>query len=468
MLFNSPQFFLLLFVTLFLYYLPALRKLQIYTLIGAGFVFYGSHKPILVLLLLTSIALNIITSYQIATQKNRATQRLYATVGVVLNLALLAFFKYAGMLSLTFLPKESPVVNFLTSIPLPIGISFFTFQGISLVVDTFKSQDNSLFRNIKPTSHTVETTLFIAFFPHAIAGPIVKAHDFYPQIKTKFFREIPFEPAFKALVIGFFLKTVLADNLKDETFWISFPQFQGLSSLNLIFLLIGYSSQIFADFAGYSLIAIGVARLFGYELTQNFNFPYISRSFAEFWQRWHISLSSFLREYLYIPLGGNRKGKFRTYLNLMIVMGLGGLWHGAAWSYLVWGMFHGVALAIERLLDDALKVKIRHWSLQMLQICFVYTAVTLAWLLFKLPEFSQVIAYFIAIAHNAHKAVDYQKINVVVFYSLFVLFYHLYYLFISKYPQSKVRQIEPYLYGVCLFLIITNSGSTGEFIYFQF
>jgi alginate O-acetyltransferase complex protein AlgI len=131
-------------------------------------------------------------------------------------------------------------------------------------------------------------------------------------------------------------------------------------------------------------------------------------------------------------------------------------------------MFHGVALAIERLLDDALKLKIRHWSLQMLQICFVYTGVTLAWLLFKLPEFSQVIEYFIAIGNNAHKVVDYSKINVVVFYSLFVLFYHLYYLFIKKYPQSKVRQIEPYMYGACLFMIITNSGSTGEFIYFQF
>ena len=146
----------------------------------------------------------------------------------------------------------------------------------------------------------------------------------------------------------FFKKWLVADNLKDITYWISYPFFQNLSSLTLITLLTGYSAQIFADFAGYSLIAIGVAELFGYHLPQNFNFPYISKSFSEFWTRWHISLSSWLKEYLYFSLGGNRKGKGRTYLNLLIVMFLGGLWHGAAWSFAVWGLWHGTALVIER------------------------------------------------------------------------------------------------------------------------
>lgn len=200
------------------------------------------------------------------------------------------------------------------------------------MLDVFREKKSNS-KRIVPASlreHAGRTILFISFFPHLIAGPILKANDFYPQISHKKFNQINWERSFKTLVLGYFFKMVVADNLMDFTSSIIYPEYQ--SSLTLLAMLFGYSFQIFADFAGYSLIAIGLAKLFGYNLMENFNFPYISSSFKEFWKRWHISLSTFLMEYLYFPLGGNRKGKVRTYINIMTTMILGGLWHGAAWS----------------------------------------------------------------------------------------------------------------------------------------
>ena len=188
-------------------------------------------------------------------------------------------------------------------------------------------------------------------------------------------------------------------SLKDQTFSIVYPYFEGQSSLTLIVMLFGYSIQIFADFAGCSLIAIGVARLFGYKLKENFNFPYISSSFAEFWRRWHISLSSFLKEYLYIPLGGNKKGRLRTYINLMTTMVLGGLWHGGAWSYAIWGAFHGVLLVIERVFKKSDNSK-NYQFIYYIKTIFVFSCITFAWLLFKLPDINHVIHYLISIKNN--------------------------------------------------------------------
>ena len=240
--------------------------------------------------------------------------------------------------------------------------------------------------------HFRNTALFKSFFPYLVAGPIVKAHEFYPQIEAKNLQDIAWETAFRCLVVGYFLKMVVADNLKDATFWIEYPHFLRHSSVGLLALLFGFSMQIFADFAGYSLIAIGLGHLFGYNLPTNFNFPYLSRSFSEFWKRWHISLSTWLRDYLYFPLGGNRKGKIRTYLNLFIVMFLGGLWHGASWKYAVWGSFHGLALAVERLFRNKINLP-RHWVLDSLRVLVVFSFVTFAWLLFRLPTLKQVYDY---------------------------------------------------------------------------
>jgi alginate O-acetyltransferase complex protein AlgI len=363
------------------------------------------------------------------------------------------------------------VGHFLIMMPLPIGISFFTFQGITLVVEVFREQRSEALgagkqRLIATTfaQHLRNTMLFKSFFPTLVAGPIVKAHEFYPQIQPKTFRGIRWEDAFRALVVGYFLKMVIADNLKDSTFWIAYPHFLHLSSLTLAALLFGFSMQIFADFAGYSLIAIGLGHLFGYSLPRNFDFPYLASSFSEFWRRWHISLSTWLKEYLYIPLGGSRHGEFRTYLNLFIVMFLGGLWHGAAWSYAIWGSFHGLALAAERLCKDWIRLP-RNRLVQALQVLAVFSFVTLAWLLFKLPNITEAAAYFRAILTN-RLTEDFALIASVIVFSAPVVAYYAWHL--MKRRWRAVNRAEFLVLGMLVAGIVLNSGSAQKFIYFQF
>lgn len=469
MLFTSLPFLVLFFITFAIYYLPYLRKHQVSILVIASLFFYAYDEPWFTLLLLFSASINILTSYYVVygNQKNR---KLIAVSGIVLNLAGLAFFKYSPLISQTLFSADSSVGHFLLKIPLPIGISFFTFEGISLVIDVWRDKKEDKTTTLVTPSlarHAQRTLFFISFFPHLIAGPILKAHDFYPQIAEKNFRNIAWESAFKTLITGYFLKMVVADNLKNFTFWIAYPYFEAYSTIDLCTMLFGYSIQIFADFAGYSLIAIGLAKLFGYDFQTNFYFPYISTSFKEFWKRWHISLSTFLMQYLYIPLGGNRKGKFRTYLNLLLTMVLGGLWHGAAWSYATWGLFHGGMLAIERLVNDNVKIKLPK-SVLILKGLFVFIMVTLAWLLFKLPDFSHVIKYFQAMGNNITNQGN-VKLNMYIFlYSFPVIVYHLFYLYKESKLITIIRSKEYVVYAILLFFIATNSGISGSFIYFQF
>jgi alginate O-acetyltransferase complex protein AlgI len=475
MLFNSIPFAILVAITFAIYYLPFMRRHQVIVLVVASFVFYAYERSILLLLLLASILINVVTSYFVAVDKV-SRQRLWAVLGVVLNLGLLLFFKYSPLFAKSFLGGDATSVgHFLITLPLPIGISFFTFQGISLVVEVFRDHRPGkgqkghhgppveVPRNFM--EHLRNTALFKAFFPYLIAGPIVKAHEFYPQIEPKKFRQIRWDAAFRALTIGYFLKMVIADNMKDATFWIEYPFFMNDSAVALVALLFGYSMQIFADFAGYSLIAIGLGHLFGYVLPINFNFPYISRSFSEFWKRWHISLSTWLREYLYIPLGGNRKGKVRTYVNLFIVMFLGGLWHGAAWSYAVWGTFHGTALAAERLCDKRIRLP-DHWIADIFRVLMVFSFVTLAWLLFKLPNIEHVFGYLGAIFRN-DAATRYLLVACVVTYSIPVVAYYAWHLLKCRWG-AQLQKYEFLLLGALLVGIALNSGSPQKFIYFQF
>jgi len=469
MLFNSIPFLILALTTFALYYAPILRKYQVYLLIASSLIFYSYQNIQLVLLLLVSAFINVFVSYNITYKAlDNKHKKLAATVGVFFNLFILAFFKYSPLFSKTFFTVGSSVGDFLLQIPLPIGISFFTFQGISLLVDVYTGK-HFVREDIVPKSfveHAKNTIFYIAFFPQLIAGPIVKAHDFLPQIKPKFFSKVDWEDVFKKLLVGYFLKMVVADNLKDFTFWIEFPYFQAYSTSNLLLMLLGYSCQIFADFAGYSLIAIGLAKLFGYSLGINFNYPYIATSFKEFWKRWHISLSSFLMEYLYIPLGGNRKGRLRTYFNLFITMVLGGLWHGAAWSYAVWGAFHGLALALERFLSTRINL-VENTFITVVKRLSVFVFITFAWLLFKLPNFAHVIAYFRSIFENTDISFQFTKgINIVI-YSSPIFLYHLIYMLKRKGVQIPAV-IHYMAYGCLLFLLLTNSGSAQAFVYFQF
>jgi len=471
MLFNSFPFIFLMLGTLALYYNKSLLNYQIQILILSSFIFYAWGQPYLLMLLLLSASINAVTSYKVYFETSQSRKKLFAVLGVLSNLAVLSFFKYSplfGRVIEDFTSFES-AAEFLVTVPLPIGISFYTFQGISLVVDLYRSNHQSecpvfqVHRNFK--KHYIDTIFFISFFPQLVAGPIVKAYQFYPQIKTKYFKDIDIESAFKILILGYFLKMVVADNLSDQTFWMAYPYFESVSSLTLVVLLFGYSMQIFSDFAGYSLIAIGIAKLFGYWLPKNFNFPYIARSFSEFWTRWHISLSTWLKEYLYFPLGGNRSGLLRTYLNLMVVMLLGGLWHGAAWSYMVWGGYHGLLLMIERYLKVHISLPENIvWNI--IKTSLVFSLVSLGWLLFKLPEFSQAVSYVFTLFSNNDMPHRKDIILMVFFYSLPIIAYYANYM-LSQKAERNFLNIDV-VYAIMLTLIFTNSGSSGAFIYFQF
>ena len=474
MLFNSYPFLFLVLITFWLYYTPQLKKAQLYILILSSFIFYSWQAPLLLLLLIVSGSINALSSYMVYYAENDKKRKLAATLGVIFNVLILIAFKYNGMLGSALsdtLVVEKEWIDWFVLLPLPIGISFYTFQGISLVVDVFRqSSGEKESWHIKIpqsfTKHYRDTLFFISFFPQLIAGPIVKAHDFMPQIGTKYLKDVDWNYTFRTLVLGYFLKMVVADNLQNQTFWIGFYDIQ--STLTLLVLMFDYSVQIFADFAGYSLIAIGVASLFGYRLPQNFDFPYFSRSFGEFWKRWHMTLGLWLKEYLYIPLGGNRKGEIRNYINLMVVMVLGGLWHGASVNYIAWGTYHGVLLVGERMLGHVVVLPRYRWIL-VLKTLLVFTLVTLGWLFFQL-NMEGFYGLMHAMVHNVSLHHNMGILTMSFFYTLPVILYYANAL-LSQEWRAYAQWVASRLwiaYALMLFAIIFQSGNAGAFIYFQF
>lgn len=517
MLFNTWTFLAFFLATFAGYYfLPWPDRFRPWSQIGlltiASYVFYAWHTPWLVIILAASTWINAYVTLRLVRAGTPAEERKkWVTFAILANLGVLVFFKYASLVVGTFLPRTwwSHWGFDLTQIPLPIGISFFTFQGISLVVDVYrnpsvvlddgkskvesrKSNQADLDVNEshvnkpstvvpRPSSLFFKVAFFKAFFPQLVAGPIVKAHEFMHQIGAKSLVSIDWDDAVKKLILGFFLKMVVADNLREATAWLHYPEFMGKPGVTLLFMLYAFSFQIFADFAGYSLIAMGLARLFGYELPINFNFPYISRSITEFWRRWHISLSTWLKEYLYIPLGGNRRGELRTYANLVIVMLLGGMWHGAAWSFMIWGGAHGILLALERLLGvktesaERQHFRISNFIISAFRIFLIFNLVSLLWLLFQLTDFKDIILYVKELAAWGTSGKSPQIYYAVVVFGFSIVAYHLWGAakashwepFARRYPKPAGRILN-LAYAFLLFLIVTNSGNPGAFIYFQF
>ena len=543
MLFNTWTFLIFLAITFTAYhFLPWSDRNRVWWQIGlltvASYVFYAWHTPWLVVILAVSTWINAYVTLKLVRPGAPSEERKkWVTFAIMANLGVLIFFKYASLVVGTFLPRTwwSHWGFDLTQIPLPVGISFFTFQGISLVVDVYRNPAVVLSRgpdvhgssfvvpslkgggkdgisnqpgtdvpssefvvrrsdsetqesginpstlDSRPSTLFFKVSFFKAFFPQLVAGPIVKAHEFIHQIGGKTLASIDWEDALKKLILGFFLKMVVADNLRESTAGLHYPGFMGQSGLNLLFMLYAFSFQIFADFAGYSLIAMGLAQLFGYQLPINFNFPYISQSITEFWRRWHISLSTWLREYLYIPLGGNRKGALHTYFNLILVMLLGGLWHGAAWSFMVWGGAHGICLALERFFGVK-GANERHQNvsgsdviISAFRIFLIFNLVSFLWLLFQLPDFKDVVLYLKELAAWKTKGNSPQIFYAVAVFGLPVIAYHFWGLLRPRYwrpfalsnPWLSARLINA-VYAILLFLVVTNSGNPGAFIYFQF
>lgn len=342
--FEFGVFFLIVFVVSWeLRRTADLRKLF---LLGASYTFYGWWDWRFVGLIAVSSLANYLFGRAIGGFERQWIRRLFVGLAVIANLSVLGFFKYYGFF-LESLDEALTALGLARDLPfleviLPVGISFFTFQGISYVVDVYR-------REIPAVRSALDIFLYISFFPQLVAGPIVRAAHFLPQLEEKPRLTRAMVGLGVTLILsGLIKKMVIANYLATELVDPVFFDPSVLGAVDLLVGVYGYAIQIYCDFSGYSDIAIGIAALLGYRFNANFNQPYRSASMREFWQRWHISLSDWLRDYLYIPLGGSRGSEWSTYRNLFLTMFLGGLWHGAAWTYVFWGSFHGAALGIER------------------------------------------------------------------------------------------------------------------------
>lgn len=407
LLFNSGTFLILLILFLIYYAVTYKNKVSvtIFVILFSVFFYYKSSGLYFVILVFTSI-----TDYSFAlmikkAEKN-AWRKLWLILSVWSSLGILFYFKYTNFFLENFVyliqffgdfplitdtiqsidtdvfKSFSEIVagNFQTlDIFLPIGISFYTFQSISYVLDVYQ-------RKLEPTRNFLDYAFFLSFFPQLVAGPIVKAHHFLPQLRTKIIiSKTAVWTGLWLIIIGLFKKAVIADYISQYNDFV-FAAPGAYSGFENLMAVLGYTLQIYGDFSGYSDMAIGLGLIMGFDLGKNFNFPYKSLNITDFWRRWHISLSSWLRDYLYIQLGGNRKGKWKMYRNLFITMFLGGLWHGANWKFIVWGSMHGIGLAVHKALSDVLKkvpdvipVKIISWTLT-----FIFVIVL--WIFFRASD----------------------------------------------------------------------------------
>ena len=349
--------------------MPSQRVWRVWILL-ASYVFYAWWDWRFVFLLVASTVVNHVLALAIHRAVEVRLRKTLLTLAVGFDLAFLAYFKYAGF----FVSSFDNVVgtSWLVTVALPVGISFYSFMAISYVVDTYRGE-------LVPASFS-RFAVFQAFFPHLIAGPIVRASELLPQLESpRDPRRVDTSRAFVLILSGLFLKVVIANHLATHIVDEVFAAPNSHSSLEVLVAIYGYAVQIFADFCGYTNIAIGIALLLGFVFPQNFDSPYAAVSLQDFWRRWHMTLSRWLRDYLYIPLGGNRKGRIATYRNLMLTMLLGGLWHGAAWTFVIWGGIHGVGLCVERALGWRPASRRAQWFGRIL----TFQIVCFAWIFFR-------------------------------------------------------------------------------------
>jgi D-alanyl-lipoteichoic acid acyltransferase DltB (MBOAT superfamily) len=442
-------------------------------LILASLFFYGYWDWRFSILLVASAVCNYFIARLIG-RKNAHRPRLrtlFLVIGVAVNLGILGFFKYYNFLALNVnnvlllfgFTRALPILNII----LPLAISFFTFHALSYLIDVYNGK-------YPPSTSLPDILLYILFFPHLVAGPIVRAGYFLPQLeRPPDPRSIEMSGAVLLIAFGLFKKIFIANYISGLIVDPVFENPAGFSSLECLLAVYGYAVQIFCDFSAYSEIAIGLARLLGYRFLDNFNNPYRAQSIQDFWRRWHISLSSWLRDYLYIPLGGSRKGKGRTYANLLITMFLGGLWHGAAWNFVIWGSLQGVGLVFERLVKERKPEAkaARPFLRKALSIFLTFHFVCLGWIFFRSPSASKAFEYIRSFGNIGKPS---------TLISPFVIFLIAIGLFIHFVPESFTSRIragfdalplalKATLFGLTVFLMgVTAPVGVAPFIYFQF
>src|SRR5438034_5195824 len=388
MLFNSLTFVVFFVVVVTRYWSIKSWQARKNLLVVASYIFYGAWNPPFAALLFGTTAMDFWLGRQMSKAKDQPSRRVWLVGSVCMNLSMLGFFKYGNFLLQNFqwllsrigIIYQPPHLDIL----LPVGISFYTFHSLSYTLDIYRGV-------LQPTRSLRDFVLAVSFFPQLVAGPIVRAGDFLPQLVTApGLRVGQFMWGLLLMTLGLFEKIVLADTMLSGAADRIFSYGGPLVALDSWMGVIAFAGQIFFDFAGYSTCAIGAALCLGFHLKDNFRFPYAAIGFSDFWRRWHISLSTFLRDYLYIPLGGNQVRPVRAATNLVIVMFLGGLWHGAAWTFVVWGLLHGSYLVVERVIRCLFEHRAwaNHLATRLLGGVATYAAVCIAWVFFRASDFT--------------------------------------------------------------------------------
>jgi alginate O-acetyltransferase complex protein AlgI len=389
--FNTLTFLIFFAIVLGLHRLPLPWKAKKLNLVVASYLFYAAWNPPFVLLLYLSSVVDFYLARLLDRTERLAWRKAILAASLSLSLGVLVFFKYAGFLLVSFTKLMALMgIHYRAMAPdviLPLGISFYTFETVSYLVDVYR-------RKIRAWPSFIDYTLFLAFFPHLVAGPIVRPADFLPQCAREHrATRAEIHWGLVLMLIGLFEKVTLADAIMAPVADNVYRQALLAGSRDAWLGTIAFSGQVFFDFAGYSMCGIGAALCLGFALKDNFRFPYAAVGFSDFWKRWHISLSTWLRDYLYIPLGGNRNGEARTYANLMLTMLLGGLWHGAAWRFVAWGGLHGGYLTGERLLKkfwgNAHWTELWHVRFGLAMLTWLLVCVT--WVFFRATDFASAL-----------------------------------------------------------------------------
>ncbi|MGR8978935.1 MAG: MBOAT family O-acyltransferase [Gammaproteobacteria bacterium] len=441
-----------------------------YWLLIASYVFYAAWNPPYTLIILTSTMVDFELARRIGKAETAASKKAFLTLSLVVNLGLLAYFKYSQMVldSFSNLLKTAGVVYHAPDLDiiLPVGISFYTFASLSYTIDVYRG-------GVKSDWKFLDYALFVSFFPHLVAGPIVRASCLLPQIENPRMpgaNQVGWGLVF--IVIGLFCKVILADHLfapvVDELY--ANPSAEGW--FHAWAGIVSFSGQIYYDFSGYSLCAIGLALCFGYDFPDNFRYPYASRGFSDFWRRWHISLSSWLRDYLYISLGGNRINNLRTYLNLMFVMLIGGLWHGASWMFALWGGLHGLFLVAEKAIRSSPNSRcLSLLSQKPLPELATFIVITLAWIPFRAPSLNEASTVFLNLFSFGKTSIAESSQILAIGVMLVTVRWH----FALRNTRLETvlamgfPVLQALLISICLvFLFLFSGGDQRAFLYFQF
>ncbi|HSC37975.1 MAG TPA: MBOAT family O-acyltransferase [Chitinophagaceae bacterium] len=483
MVFNSYTFIIFFAIILVLHNLPLPWKTKKINLLLASYVFYAAWNPPFILLLWLSTVVDYFVGRALYTQDNKAKKRLLLVISLIGNLGMLCFFKYGGFLldnfvslcnlaGFDFHPAKPNII-------LPAGISFYTFTTLCYTIDMYH-------RKSEPVKSLLDFSLFVTFFPHLVAGPIVRPPQLVPQFETpRKATQKQLLDGLLLLTLGLFMKVVVADSMLAATADTVFSTPGLVPSIDAWAGVLAFSGQIFFDFAGYSTCAIGVALCLGFVLPQNFNYPYAAAGFTDFWRRWHITLSTWLRDYLYIPLGGNKKGATRMYIALMITMLLGGLWHGANWTFVVWGGLHGLYLWVERFFRKdttrlttagtgiVVKVEKQGSNSNYLYVLLTFMLINITWVFFRASTFSQaghLLQSMFSFTSNGRpllSTLDMLKVAVII--PLMLLFHWLMRNTSVLKVADKASWVSlGFVWAVLVLFIVFAQESGSSFIYFQF